>query len=152
MKLIQNILVTGLIAGSLDIVAAIFILAGGDAAGILKYVASGVFGPAALKGESQMVAYGLIFHFAIAMSWTALYFLLYPKLGFVRWNKWISGVVYGVLVWMAMNLVVLPLSKVPRGPLTWTSVLTNVLILTVCIGTPIAVLADRHYATREDLE
>lgn len=144
-NLLTNILITGLIAGTLDILAAIFLLAGGNAAGVLKYIASGAFGQSALIGGSEMIVWGLVFHYAIALGWTAAFFLLYPKLPFLRRNKWLNAAAYGVLVWALMNLVVLPLSNIAPQAFTASGVLKNMAILVVCIGLPVALLADRFY-------
>lgn len=144
-NLLTNILITGLIAGTLDILSAIFLLAGGNAAGVLKYIASGAFGQSALVGGSEMIVWGLVLHYGIALGWTADFFLLYPKLPFLRRNKWLNAAAYGVLVWALMNLVVLPTTQIAVPAFTASGVLKNVAILVVCIGLPVALLADRFY-------
>jgi len=144
-NLLANILTAGLIAGTLDILAVIFLLAGGNAIGVFKGIASGVFGKTALEGGSGMVAWGALFHYVIAMSWTTAYFLLYPKLPFLKRNKWLNAAAYGVIVWSLMNLVVLPLSNVGSRTLTLLGALENMLILMVCIGLPVSLLADQFY-------
>lgn len=144
-NLLTNILITGLVAGTLDIFAAIFLLAGGNAAAVLKYIASGAFGQTALVGGSEIIVLGLIFHYAIALGWTAAFFLLYPKLPFLRRNKWLNAAAYGVLVWALMNLVVLPLANITPRVFTASGVLINAAILVVCVGLPVALLADRFY-------
>lgn len=143
--LIKNILIAGLAAGTLDILAAIFILAGGNATGTFKYIASGAFGKSALSGGNEMVAWGILFHYLIATSWTALYFILYPRLPILKRNKWINALVYGIIVWSLMNLVVLPMSQITQRPFTWAGVLENMAILSVCIGLPASLLAERYY-------
>ena len=66
--MLKAILKTGLIAGTLDILAAIVILAKMNAVGVLQYVASGVFGKEAFSGGTTMAIAGLIFHYIIAFS------------------------------------------------------------------------------------
>ena len=144
-NLFRNILRAGLVAGTLDITAAILLLAGGNAVGTLKFIASGAFGKAALTGGNGMAAWGLAFHYIIALSWTAAYFLLYPRLLFLRRNKWFNAVAYGVIVQTLMSFVVLPLSNIgPRAP-TVSGFLENAAILMFSIGLPAALLADRFY-------
>lgn len=145
--LIKQILLAGLVAGLLDITAAIVILAKGNAAGTFKFIASGAFGNAAFEGGAGMVAWGVFFHFFIAMSWASLYFLIYPKLSYLSKNKWLNGVLYGLLVWVVMNRLVLPLTQAPQAEFVWASALRGMAILMVCIGLPIAWLADRYYAS-----
>ena len=143
------ILRAGLLAGTLDILAAILILAKGNAVGTLKFIASGVFGKAAFAGGYNMVALGAVFHYLIATSFAAGYLFAYPHLAFLQKNKWLSGVLYGVFVWAVMNLLVVPMSGVPQSPFAWDSALKNMAILVVCIGLPIAWLADKFYATNQ---
>lgn len=143
------ILRAGLLAGTLDVLAAIFLLAKGNAVGTLKFIASGVFGKAAFSGGYGMVALGAVFHYFIATSFAAGYFWAYPHLPFLQKNRWLSGVLYGVFVWTVMNLVVVPMSKAPQSSLAWDSALKNMAILVVCIGLPIAWLADQFYAVRK---
>ncbi|MCD9187685.1 MAG: hypothetical protein LUM44_14795 [Pyrinomonadaceae bacterium] len=144
MKII-TILITGLIAGTLDILAAIFVLAGGNAVGVFKYIASGAFGKAAFDGGNEMVVWGAVFHYLIAMFWTGLFFLLYPQLSFLKRNKWLNAVVYGIIVWSVMNLLILPFTKIAPQIFTVSGVLKNIVILIICIGLPAALSADRFY-------
>jgi uncharacterized membrane protein YagU involved in acid resistance len=149
--LFNIILRAGLLAGTLDILAAILILAKGKAVATLKFVASGVFGKAAFSGGAGMVLSGAVFHYFIATSFAAGYFLAYPSLPFLQKNKWLSGILYGVIVWTVMNLLVVPLSNAPQSPFAWDSALKNMAILIVCIGLPIAWLADKFYVPRNSV-
>lgn len=141
-----TILITGLIAGTLDILSAIFFLAGGNTVGTLKYIASGVFGKAALEGGNEMAALGLLFHYIIALCWTAAFILVYPKLQLLHWNKWVNAIVYGLIVQTLMYFVVLPLTNI--GPRTFTvwGFTKNALILMYAIGLPAALAADWFYS------
>jgi hypothetical protein len=145
LSLWQAILVSGLLAGTMDILAAIFLLANGQAAFILKYVASGAFGKAALEGGNNMALWGLGFHFLIAMIWANLYFLAYPYVPILKQNIFINALIYGIIVWSVMNFVVVPLSQIPPRPFIWVNALKNMAILCVCIGLPVAWLADKFY-------
>ncbi len=136
---------TGLIAGTLDILSAIIILAGGNAGGVLKFVASGVFGQKALEGGNEMVAYGLFFHYIIAMSWAIAYFLLYPKLTFLKRNKWLNAIAYGLIIQTMMTFVVLPLTNIAQRPFNLFGFAENALILMFAIGLPCSLMADRFY-------
>ena len=143
--IVKNILFSGLIAGTLDISAAILFLANGNAAGVLKYIASGAFGKDAFTGGDEMLAWGVLFHYLIAMSFATFYFLIYPHLPFLRQNKWINALLYGIFVWATMNLLIVPMSHITSTAFNWVSALKNIAILVVCIGLPISLLADRFY-------
>lgn len=150
MRLFANILVTGLIAGTLDILAAIFILAGGNAGGVFRYIASGVFGKSAFDGGGEMAVYGLLIHYIIAISWAALFFLIYPKLLFLKRSKWLNAIVYGAFVWAIMNLVVLPFTQIAPRIMTASDIVINIVILMVCIGLPVSILAERYYSRQQE--
>ncbi len=144
-----TILITGLIAGTIDILSAIFLLAGGDATGVLKYVAGGFFGKAALEGGSEFAVYGLVFHYIIAMCWTAAFILLYPKLKILHRNKWLNAVFYGLFVQTLMTFVVLPLTSIAQRTPTVSGFLKNAAILMFAISLPAALAADWLYKKSE---
>ena len=59
----------------------------------------------------------------------------------------VAGIVYGVLAWLAMNFVVVPLSQVASGPIRLTTATAiMILIHMFVIGVPIAFLAERYYS------
>lgn len=144
-----KIVLVGLIAGTIDIVAAIVILARGNAVVTLKYIASGVFGKTALEGGGGMVVWGAVFHYIIAICWTAAFILLYPKLPSLKWNKWLNAIAYGIIVQTLMNFIVVPLSNVPPLPFSLWGFVENAMILMFSIGLPSALAADRFYKKSE---
>jgi hypothetical protein len=140
------ILTGGLIAGVLDITAAIVIYAfrGVAPVRILQSVASGLLGPAAFTGGAKTAALGLALHFFIATAAAAVYFLasrVMPRL--VRQAR-LFGALYGVAVWAFMSFVVLPLSAVRKQPFNPEMALLMVLVHIVCVGLPIAFAARRY--------
>lgn len=141
------ILVAGLIVGTLDILSASIqtLINGRNPVGMLKFVASGVFGPEALTGPDSYAAFGLFFHFCIAMIWTIIFFFLYPRIAVMRKNKVMTGVVYGIFVQIIMSQIVLRLANTPPLPFRLKGQLIAAGILIVAIGIPLAFLADRYY-------
>jgi uncharacterized membrane protein YagU involved in acid resistance len=145
---IQTILIAGLIAGTLDISAAILILAKGQAALVLKYIATSVFGKEAFAGGADMIAIGLLFHYIIAYSFTVLYFIIYPYVPLLKKSIALSSILYGLFVWFLMNWCVVPLTKVHTAPFHIRSAITNAVILMVCIALPIAYFTARYNARK----
>ena len=150
-SLSSSILIAGLIVGILDAIAASVFSYGFSGASpdkVFRYVASGVFGKDAFAGGLPIAAWGLLFHFIVATGWTALFYLLYPKVNFFSSSKYISGISYGIFIWLMMNKVVVPLSNVPPAPFHFT-IRTAVMILIhmFIIGVPISYLANRHYSS-----
>lgn len=147
----KTVFLTGLLAGTLDITAAIihFLIRGGhDPVQIFIYIASGVFGQAAYSGNAAMPVLGLIFHYVIAFIWTILFFITYPRVSLLRKNKYISAIIYGAFIWLVMNLIVVPLSSVRQFPFRIDQALTGVAILIVAIGFPVSLIASRYFAIR----
>ncbi len=109
---LSAILIGGAIAGALDITYAIGFSAmrGVAPSRILQSVASGLLGAPAFEGGVATAALGLVLHFCIAFLWAAIFYLASRAITFLTRHPVVSGLFYGVLIYAAMNLVVLPLS------------------------------------------
>ncbi|MFG4003513.1 DUF1440 domain-containing protein [Flavobacterium aquidurense] len=148
-----TIFLSGLIAGTLDILAAIFvyaiILEKTTAIKILQSIASGVFKKEAYSEGLQMAWYGLGLHYLIAFIFAWFYFIIYPYLPFLKKSTIISGFLYGILVWIIMNLIVLPIAfpVLPEKHLDFP-LLLSVTILMLFIGLPIASVTKKYYSLR----
>ncbi len=140
----SKIVSAGLLVGTLDITAACiqyFIKTGNGPAGVLKFVASGLFGQKAFDGSNSMIAAGLLFHYIIAMAFTVLFFTIAPALFSLLKSKLLVGIVYGIFVWCIMNLIVVPLSSTPKFPFKPVNAAVAAAILIACIGIPLAFIA-----------
>ncbi|MXV50509.1 DUF1440 domain-containing protein [Pedobacter sp. HMF7647] len=143
------IILAWLIAGTLDILAAILILAKGNAAGVLRFVASGAFGSAAFTGGSGYIWFGLLAHYFIAFCFVAFYFLIYQFVPFLRKNFILSAIVYGLFAQVVMSFLVLPLTQIAHRPFNIVGFIENAVILMFTIGLPAAWMRQRVY--RSDL-
>lgn len=139
---VKAILSATLLAGTFDIVFAIVIYAlimeQTSPVRLLQYIASGVFGKSAFEGGMPMALAGLAFHFLNAFLFSSFYFILVSYIGFLRKQRLISGIIYGIAIWLVMNLIVLPItfgSPVPQNPLL---IALGMSILIVAVGIPIA--------------
>ncbi len=138
-KLLLNyIIINGFIAGSLDALAAIFILSHGKAASIFKFIASGLYGKAAFAGGQNMVILGLALHYFIAFSFTIFYYIIYRYVSILHKNIFLSAVLYGIFIYVVMNVMVLSLSNVNIPPRHVIGVVKNIVILSVCVALPAA--------------
>jgi len=143
---LRTILTAGLIAGFLDITAAciqFYSNTGKGPAPVLKFVASGVFGKKAFAGGNEMLAWGLLFHFLIAVGFATLYVLLFRKYSFIRKNSIVSGILYGIVAWSVMNLLVVPFSHVPAQTFVLKKAIISLLIIIFMIGLPIALITQK---------
>ena len=145
------ILKAGLLAGTLDILAACtqyYLMTGNNPVRVLKYVASGAFGTTALSGGTAAAVWGLVFHYMFAFGFTLLFFFIYPRLSILSKNKWVTAIVYGLFVWMVMNLLIVPNSQVPKSPFVLSKALVAAAILICMISTPISFMIREYYANK----
>lgn len=145
---VVTILVTSLLVAILDITAAVltyYIINGRIPFRIFQYIASAAVGPGAFSTGVGMNLLGAFFHFFIALVFTSLFFILYSKLPILSKNKFIVGLLYGVLIWMIMNLVVLPLTLLPATAFHLLQVAIGITTLMICVGLPISVIAHSYY-------
>lgn len=145
---LPTILRAGLVAGTLDISAALIIYPHSMAGRVklLQGIASGILGKASFDGGLGTAALGLLLHFAIAMSWAAIYFAASRRIAFLVQHPIPSAVIYGIVVYFVMNRVVVPLSAIGPRPFVLSQALLAAGILVVCIGLPIALIAKHDLA------
>lgn len=144
----RAILWGGLIAGSMDITAACIstgLQSGRSPQFVLQSVASGLLGPDSYKGGLRSAAIGLAIHFFIAYTWCTVYFFASRVLTILTRQAVICGLLYGIVVWLFMNGVVLPLTFHRSFFHPLKSVIIGSTILMVCIGLPIS-LAVRRFS------
>jgi len=140
---LKNILWIGFLVGTLDGLAALLLNYSVGPGPIFKFIASGVFGPEAFKGGTEMVVAGIVFHYLIAYLFTTAFYLLYPFSFSLLKNKYVVANVYGGITWLIMNMVVVPLSKIGPHDFKALAVVKALLVLIICIGLPIALIADK---------
>ncbi len=148
---VPAILRAGLLAGLLDITAAIVVYAHvTGTVPMLQGIARGILGRDAFTGGLLTAGLGLLCHFCIATSAAALYYLASRRLPFLLQHAVVSGAAYGVAVYFFMQLVVIPLSAIGPQPLALHDVIVGVAIHIPCVGLPIA-LTLRRYTARNRL-
>jgi hypothetical protein len=145
----KTIVLAWLVAGTLDLLGAIFVYAvllqKTTADKIVRGIASGVFKKQAITGGTEMLFYGVLFHYLIALCFTVLYFIIFPHIPFFRKQKILGGLAYGAFVWAVMNLIVLNLVFPGRPTPTLTSSLIGAAVLMVMIGLPLSYFANKYY-------
>lgn len=118
---------------------------------VFQYIASGLTGPWAFQAGAASILLGVAIHYAIAIIWTALFYLASRRLTVLVRRPVVSGLAYGGLVYLVMNSIVLPLTRVPHAPaaMTLASRVSGVLALLFCIGLTVALLT-RGLAAQSD--
>lgn len=149
------ILLGGLIAGTLDLTAAFvsaWLRTGTTPFQVSQFIASGAIGRAeAVAGGYKTALLGVAFHFLIATTAAAVFYLASRKLRFlIRWPI-PMGLLYGVLVYLFMNFVVVPRSAIPppRVAPTLSARAIQALIIMFCVGLPIALIV-RWFSKHND--
>ena len=148
---VRAVLVGGSIAAALDILFAISFAAynGVPPARLLQTVTSGLLGNAAFSGGTHTAALGLLLHFAMSYLWAGIFVVAARRLPSLLRRPLLSGVLFGVVVFLVMRLVVLPLSAFPY-PVTFKPLATvlDLLSHTFLFGVPIAIATRRAAADK----
>ena len=147
---VSTILKSGIIAGTLDAIAGVivyYIWFGFNPFQVLQYIASGVHSPTAIDDGSgiPMVLAGMVYHYFIAFVVAIIYFFAYPKFSLLRDHKVIAGLLFGLGIWLVMNLLVLPNSNIPKGPFDTGLAIVGIIWHMTLVGLPIALITSKHY-------
>jgi hypothetical protein len=148
------LLLTSLLTGTLDAMAAILMSYRIPPATIFKFIASGWFGPPAFKGGTGMIIWGLVFHYLIAAIFSIVCFLLYPGMIKIIKNKYLTGIIYGLFIWLIMNFAVLPFTNLHKGTshIDAIGLIKGIAALIICVGMPTALIAETFYKREADIK
>jgi uncharacterized membrane protein YagU involved in acid resistance len=131
------IVAAGIVAGATNLVAAGAIFGGTMTHGF-QMIASGLLGEQAFSGGLTAAMLGAVLHFAISIAAAALY--LWAALrhrALIR--HWLTGgAVFGVLAYLVMNGVVVPLSHAANPDFSLGMIVKELVAHTVMFGVPIA--------------
>ncbi len=135
----------GLVCAVLDIAYAfaLFGALGIAPARLLRGIARGLLGSAALQGGIGTALLGLLLHFTIAFGAASTYCVASRKLTWMIRRPFFSGLLFGIAVYFFMNFVVIPLSAIHRLPVIGTLFFVNLVEHMFIVGLPIALAARR---------
>lgn len=140
---LKPILFGGLVVGVLDGLDAIvfFGLRGVSASRIFQAIASGLLGAASFRGGAATVLLGVFLHLCIATGIVATYYAVSRRVPLLTQHPVWCGLLYGPLVYLVMNFVVLPLSAVtPGGPKPPAVLINGLAIHILGVGLPTALI------------
>ena len=145
MSQLKKIILTGLIAGTLDGTAAVLTFSHPlnlhNASQVFRYIAASLFGAHAFGEGPLFPLIGLILHFFIATAWTAMYVYLFSRVfkpGFLLGKM----VLYGALIWVIMNGFVITLAGLKAQYSGW-SIMRSFSIILFCVSVPICLINER---------
>ncbi|MCC7393514.1 MAG: hypothetical protein IT553_01530 [Sphingomonadaceae bacterium] len=141
----RNIVTATLVAGSLDLLAAVAITlffqhAIGD---MLRYVASGPIPPATGWGVGGAIL-GAVVHFAIMAIIVVIYDIAASRDQRLARATFFWGAVYGVITFAVMNLLVVPL-RFGGWPPSMLTIVSQLFCHIVLVGLPIAYIIARGH-------
>ena len=141
---LSTIFTAGIVAGILDISGAIivyaFVLNLTTPQRVLQSVAAGALGPSSYQGGWNTAMAGLGFHFLIALIFAVFFMLILPFWKRMFSNVWMSGIVYGILVWSIMNLAVLPIATGKAFVLNLKYFFYGIGLIIFLVGVPISLI------------
>lgn len=145
------VLAGGLLAGALDIFyACLFWALKADVppTRIFQSVAAGLLGEASFQGGTSTAALGLFLHFLIACTMALTYYLAARRWPVLVRRPVPCGIGYGLVLYVLMNHVVVPLSAAGSGSSDPTWIGLTVAVHAFLVGLPIAWFATRAHLSR----
>ena len=150
-SMLRAIVIGGLTGGALDLLFAVSFAGYNGAAPtrVFQAIASGILGDAAFAGGTGVSVLGIACHFGLSLLWAALFAGLAWRLPALARRPILSGIGFGLFVFLCMRLMVLPLSAYPR-PVTFKPLATALDLLShmFLFGSPIAVAVSRAIQAR----
>ena len=137
------LLLGAIVVGTLDILYAIVFWhpKGVPARLIFQSIAAGVYGKAAFTGGTRTAEIGAALHYFISLCIVLVYWIASTRIPRLTQRPFFYGSIYGVLVWLFMNFVVIPLSfaKPPSFLFWWVA--WSIVVHAFLIGVPAALTA-----------
>ena len=146
----KAVLLTTIVAGTLDIIAAHVdqtIRTGTFPDKMFYAIAGGAIGlQRAFTSGKEVLLLGVFIHYFISFCFTLFYFVIYPTVKKVLPNKFVNGFLYALFVQAVMTFIVLPLTAFPKRSFVFTiDVVIGLLVLTVVFGLPISIMTENYY-------
>lgn len=106
---------------------------------VFQTIAVGVLGKASYDGGIASAVLGAALHLFMATVFVTIFTLVARRIASLLRKPWAVGPAYGVLLYVVMNFVVMPLSRVHASPsfshpypIVW-SVLAHLVFGTICV-------------------
>ena len=142
--MLRPIAIATAVSGTLDILFAMILTLwfGRQIPNMLRFVASGPF-PQATEWGTAGPALGLIVHFALMAIMATIFVLAAQRFPDLSRSPLKWGVIYGLVTYVAMNWIVVPLRFHPPLPPKTVSIATQLFAHIVLVGIPFALITAR---------
>ncbi|MGH8135327.1 MAG: hypothetical protein ACRER4_03180 [Steroidobacteraceae bacterium] len=148
-RALETILQGGIAVAVLDIANAMtfwWFYNGASPEVILQSIAAGLLGPDAFSGGMPTALLGAFLHFFISCGIAAVFWFACQRMPILFRRPVTYGAIYGVIVYLVMTYVVVPLSQATPVPFIPSWFLTSVLGHIVLVGIPVGLIARRSAA------
>src|SRR2546423_767239 len=132
------IVLGALLIGTLDILYAIVFWypRGVAPIRIFQSIAAGLYGKESFAGGVRTAVIGAALHYFIALCIVLVYWLASRRWRILTQRPVVYGATYGVLVYLVMNYVVIPLSATKRPAFLLSWVALSIIVHAFLIGVP----------------
>lgn len=110
----------------------------------MQWIASAINGPSAFAAGASTIVEGFIIHVIVTVIMGLVYYYAFKESNLVRKNAIVSGIIYGLGIWVVMNLVIFPLSNVPAAPFVLFNAIVSIIWHIVLVGIPFAIITNSH--------
>lgn len=113
---------------------------------LAQTIATGLLGKAAFQGGIATAIAGGLLHLTVAFTWTMIFYALVrlvPDLGrrlATRAGRVTVGLLWGPVIWLVMDLVVLPLSRARPTPVSSPHFYINLVQHALMVGLPMVLI------------
>src|SRR5690348_8281738 len=147
--MLKPIAIATAVSGTLDILFAMILTVafGREVPNMLRYVASGPFPSATDMGTSGAIL-GLFVHFGLMAIMAAALVLIVARHPNLASKPVLLGIGYGLISYVVMNLIVVPLRFHSPLPPKTLSIVTQLFAHIVLVGIPMAYIAARYVRSR----
>jgi hypothetical protein len=145
-SLVRALIIGTIVVAVLDALDAIVVFglrSGVSPMRIFQGIASGLIGPQAFAGGVRTALLGVVLHVVIAGGIVTTCLALGRLWPWLVSRPLVFGPIYGIAVYLVMNLVVIPLSAIGTPSFNTFSVINGVLIHVLGVGIPAALVASR---------
>jgi hypothetical protein len=70
----------------------------------------------------------------------------------LSFNKYLTGILYGVFVNLGIRFLILPLTPLPQQPFELSRAFIDWVLFGIVFGVPVVYNADKYYADKEKLQ
>jgi hypothetical protein len=153
-SLLRHIALGGLIIGTADAIIYHWfvssVLGGYPLTSVYQYIASGALGQSAFAGGIATALLGVLIHFFVAFVVAGVFIVSASRISLLRRYAVVGSLLYGIGVFIVMNMIVTPLSAAPTlPPPTTPQLIVNILDHILVIGLPLGILVRRNANTNQ---